>query len=111
MFFKRFNNYCEDVNCDMSWEAIIKALDNNYALIKEINKERLEKNEPLGYIINFPVGDGKAYYQAVEFKGNKARVEICNVGEGYTELVLGNGKWIDKQMVVGQFKLAKLGIM
>ena len=111
MFFKRLNNYCEDVNYDMPCEEINKALDSNYALIKEINTERLNKNEPLGYIINFPVGDGKAYYQAVEFKGNKARVEICDVGEGYTEMVLGNGKWIDKAMVLGQFKLAKLGIM
>ena len=111
MFFKRFNNYCEDANYNMPLEDYYKALDNNYKLVKEINTERLRKDEPLGYIISFPVGDGKAYYQAVEFKGNKARVEICNVGEGYTELVLGNGKWIDKQMVVGQFKLAKLGIM
>ena len=107
--FKRFNNYCEDANYNMGTDAYFKALDSNYKLVKEINKEQLDKNEPLGFIIGFPVGDGEAYYQAIEFKGNKAKVEICNIGEGYREIVLGNGKWIDKQMVIGQFNLAKLG--
>lgn len=82
-------------------DIALKAIDDNYEQLKEIDKMAKSKGELLGRYVDVPVADGKAIYQIMRVNKNTVRLKaLSGFGDDYILDYWGYEATVDKDYIV-----------